>query len=400
MRFIIPVLAFLLLCISPVSGQNQENPPPESNALADDNVLLPESSQALLPIDPESALTDTTKLPEHEQASQLGQEQAQQQAAALHEQARAAYARRDNIDSLMRSIEFFQQARALDPDNPQLGLEYTAAILWLEGYHYRGSINEVLIQEGMAITTNVLQEQPDNALAHYIHGLLNGFHGKYVNSLGSFAFFNVMEEELNWVEEHDNSFDYGGIYRAWGNYYAQLPGLLGGDLDKAEIYYLHAMEMFPEYYLNNILLALLYSKQEKWQPAYDMLRAVIDSPAPPSKELVAEWNMWKERAIKNMASLRAKAPSEVEAAFAANYEKNNQAGIAMPAGPAPDSVQALDDESPADSQADPAGNGPETPSSNTNEAVEESQPPTQSAPDENGSEAAELNLPNQPVPSE
>lgn len=236
--------------------------------------------------------------------------------AELVRQAEQAYANRQDLDNLKNCIELYSQALAIDDSDWQVNLKNAMAILWIEGYHTDTlHQNADILLQGINTARKAVEAQPDNILAHYTHGLLNGFYGKALNSLNSLSFFDVMEEELKWVLEHDPEFDYGGVYRAWGRYYAGLPFLLGGDEDKALEFYQQAKETCPQYLLNDILIAELYLGQDNIEEARALLRHVLASPQPEDSQLVPEWHMWQVRASRVMDTM----PEVTESAAIATH---------------------------------------------------------------------------------
>jgi tetratricopeptide (TPR) repeat protein len=209
--------------------------------------------------------------------------------------ATAACTVRHELDNMLRCIDFYEKYLQINSHDVEVNLNYAEAILWFEGYHNRGSQNVILIQAGIKSCQLVLQAEPDNILAHYINGILNGFYGQYLDSLGSFSYFTIMEDELQWVLDHQADFDYGGAYRVLGRYYSRLPGIFGGDDDKAENYYFMARKLFPEYLLNEVLLGELYMQEGRLDEALEILQPVLQSTAPPP-DLASEWHMWVRQA--------------------------------------------------------------------------------------------------------
>ncbi len=215
----------------------------------------------------------------------------------LAEEARHAYASRHEMASMKRCLALYQQALGLSPDNWQLNLEYATAVLWLEGYHSgKETQDEKLILSGLQAAQKAVELQPGSVLAHYAYALLNGFYGKYLDSLSSFTYFGYMDEGLKWVSAHDPNFDYGGVYRARGRYYSQLPGVLGGDDAKARDFYEQARQASPEYMLNDVLIAELCIEQNRLEEARALLQPVLDSTKPADASLTPEWHMWQLRA--------------------------------------------------------------------------------------------------------
>jgi tetratricopeptide (TPR) repeat protein len=228
---------------------------------------------------------------------------ADDEAAQLLRQARLAYGQRDQREKIVECVELLRAALALAPEDEERNLRFAAAVTWFQGYHSRGKYEEKLIKMALNSIQQVLEHDPDNPLAHYLHGMLNAFMGRALSSLRSFSYFGYMEQELGWVMEHYPGLDYAGAYRAMGRYLAQMPALLGGDTAKAIDYYLQASHLAPEYLLNYLLLAELFIKTEQYEPAQGLLLKVLKSPAPPP-ELEPEWRMWKVRAQRVWESLQ------------------------------------------------------------------------------------------------
>ncbi|MDR1398195.1 MAG: TRAP transporter TatT component family protein [Desulfarculales bacterium] len=214
--------------------------------------------------------------------------------ALLLEQARQAYSQRDQREKIRECVDLVKEALALEPDNLERHLQFAAACAWFQGYHSRGSYDQQLLLEALASAAKVLENEPDNPMAHYLNGMLHAFMGRALSSLQSFSHFGFMEQDLQWVMERRPELDYAGAYRAMGRYRAQMPRLLGGNREEALRHYMEAQRLAPMYLLNQILLAELYIKMEEYDKAGPLLRQALDSSPPPNLE--PEWRMWRERA--------------------------------------------------------------------------------------------------------
>jgi tetratricopeptide (TPR) repeat protein len=246
-------------------------------AAAQDN---PDSSSALL--NPALQLLGQT------------QEANPESGARLLEQARQAYGQRYQREKIKECVELTKEALALEPDNLKRHLQFAAACAWFQGYHSRGNYDERLLREALDSAAVALEKEPDNPMAHYLNGMLHAFMGRSLSSLQSFSHFGFMEQELEWVIERQPELDYAGAYRAMGRYLAQMPRVLGGNKDKAVIYYNEAIRLAPLYLLNQLLLAELYIKMEEYDKAGPLLRQTLDSS--PAPNLEPEWQLWQERA--------------------------------------------------------------------------------------------------------
>jgi tetratricopeptide (TPR) repeat protein len=266
---------------------------PAALPAAQQDVAAEESASAVSPSRFDDPALQLIGIPDPESGDEP--EAASNQSARLLQQARQAYSQRDQREKIIECVELIKAALALQPDNLERNLQFAAAVTWFQGYHSRGQYDQELLKAALASARTVLESEPDNPLARYLHGMLNAFMGRALSSLRSFSYFGFMEQELEWVITYHPDLDYGGAYRAMGRYLAQMPGLLGGNPERAVDYYRQAVRIAPIYLLNYLLLAELYLKTGQESQARPLLRQVLDS-SPPIPALEPEWRLWRVRA--------------------------------------------------------------------------------------------------------
>ncbi|MBU4573948.1 MAG: TRAP transporter TatT component family protein, partial [Proteobacteria bacterium] len=96
----------------------------------------------------------------------------------------------------------------------------------------------------------------------------------------------------------DPNYEAGGPYRVLGRLYFKLPGLFGGDNEKAIENLKIAVKKGPHRYLNHIYLAEVLIDEDQGHEANQVLKAVIAGPVEPGLEPEdAEWKTLAQKLL-------------------------------------------------------------------------------------------------------
>lgn len=206
------------------------------------------------------------------------------EAARLSGEADAAFARRGERAELVRAIELWTRAVALDPgradDCARLG---RATQLIGETHDRKAAVDDRVawFERGIAETERCLRasssryrelrgsgveiedaiEALDPVAAPLVYRYANNL-GSLANAQGRVAGMKYKDRILalmTWVMARAPRYDFGGPDRFFGAYYAAVPAFLGGDLGKSRSHFDAAIAIAPGYPDNHLLLAEYYA---------------------------------------------------------------------------------------------------------------------------------------------
>lgn len=218
-------------------------------------------------------------------------------ASELLEQADAAYAQRASLASAQQAADLYAQALAADPASEQAACGLARTYYWL-GSHLPEDKALAPFEKAVEAAKKAVAINPNSVAGHYWLGVAYGSFGKAKGIMKSLSLVDPIKEEMAFVIKHDPNYEAGGPYRVLGRLYFKLPGLMGGDNDKAIENLKTAVQKGPQRWLNHIYLAEVYLKKDKKAEAKALLEQVVAGPAEPGLE--PEYADWKAEAQKLM----------------------------------------------------------------------------------------------------
>jgi tetratricopeptide (TPR) repeat protein len=134
-------------------------------------------------------------------------------------------------------------------------------------------------EQGTALDENCLE-------ANFWLAVNYGFYGQEKGIMQSLALINPMRECLERAQKVDETYFYGGPWRALGRLYHKAPGwpVSCGNLGKGVECLEKAIALGPRFYLNRIYLAEAYAANRKREQAREQLEWVINAPLSPKPE--------------------------------------------------------------------------------------------------------------------
>lgn len=102
--------------------------------------------------------------------------------------------------------------------------------------------------------------------------------------------------------ELDRNYDGGGPERALAAFLAQVPSILGGDLEEAKLHFESALEIDPDYLENYVNYAEYYAKQKKdWNLFESLLSTALDKGKDP--EEMGKWPFYNTLSLERAKEL-------------------------------------------------------------------------------------------------
>jgi tetratricopeptide (TPR) repeat protein len=127
---------------------------------------------------------------------------------------------------------------------------------------------------------------PRDASAHFWYATNTGRWGQINGVVRSLFLLSTVREHLNTALQLDPNLT--GAYVVLGYVYYEVPGLFGGDLDRAEESFRTALKQVPNFTTARVGLARTLAKKGKAADARREAQAVLDEPAP---FIPADWTM-------------------------------------------------------------------------------------------------------------
>jgi tetratricopeptide (TPR) repeat protein len=129
--------------------------------------------------------------------------------------------------------------------------------------------------------------------------------GRYLNYHPLTAITGGMTDVLASFErsiELDRNYDGGGPERALAAFLAQVPSILGGDLEQARVHFESALEIDPDYLENYVNYAEYYAKQKKdWDLFESLLSTALDKGKDPG--VMATWPFYNTLSLERAKGL-------------------------------------------------------------------------------------------------
>ena len=155
---------------------------------------------------------------------------------------------------------------------------------------------------GRELGKRAVELAPRNHDAHLWYAINTGRWGQTKGVLRSLFLLPTLREEIEILLQLDPRSV--RAHSLAGNVYTEVPGLFGGDKEKAEEHFKKGLAIDPKFTVLRIDLARLYITTDRYAEARRELQRVIDETAP---TFVADWTVKdRPRARQLLESIRAK----------------------------------------------------------------------------------------------
>ncbi len=133
-------------------------------------------------------------------------------------------------------------------------------------------------EHGQEVARRSLELEPNNPAAHFWFAVNTGRWGQTNGVLSSLFLATTVKKEINIILKLDPNFT--PAYSLAGNFFYEVPGLLGGDLDKAEEMFRKGLEQDSTFTGLRVGLAKTLIKRGRIDEARQELQAVLDEKEP------------------------------------------------------------------------------------------------------------------------
>jgi len=215
------------------------------------------------------------------------------QVSDLMKEAESLYADRENVKSCEKSIELYEKALELDPNNYDACWKASMSCKWLGDKYPKGKRIKIL-EKGEKFARKAIEINPDDVEGHFRLGVSMGRIGEERGVLNSLFMIGPIRDEMEKVLKIDPEHD--GAHFVLGSLYRQAPGwpLSCGDLNKALHHAELAVKYSPSTILNHVGLAEVYFDKDRYKEAREELLFAIEMPF--EDDMIPEGKDDKEKA--------------------------------------------------------------------------------------------------------
>lgn len=187
------------------------------------------------------------------------------------------------LDIIRNGLE---QAVVSDPRPEDLTALAQVCFIWGD---VRATTNDQKLDaydQGRQAARRAIELEPRNAVAHLWYATNTARWGQTKGILRSLFLLPTVQEEIQQVLTLDPRLV--AVYALAGNVYYEVPGLLGGDIGKAELMFRKGLELDPTFTGMRVGLAKTLIRRERIAEARRELQAVLQEKAPHN---LADWTM-------------------------------------------------------------------------------------------------------------
>ena len=181
-----------------------------------------------------------------------------------------------------------QLTRAVEADPSVDSLLALAEVAFIWGEIRAATTDEKLsaYDQGRRAAGRAVELAPHNAIAHLWYAIDTGRWGQTRGLMRSLFLLPLMRREIDTVLALDPTF--APAYSLAGQFYYEVPALLGGDIDRAETLFRTGLRLDPTYTGMRVGLARVLIKKGRPAEARKELEAVLAERAPAN---LADWTM-------------------------------------------------------------------------------------------------------------
>ncbi len=201
------------------------------------------------------------------------------------EEARALYGSyHEDLSRLDRVRDFLEKRLTVDPQVEHMIFLSRVSYTWGDVRAKEPEEKLSAYERGREIGKRAVELAPRNPEAHFWYAVNTGRFGQTKGVLRSLFLLPTMKEELTIIFELAPK--HAGAHGLAGNFYAEVPGLLGGDTEKAEEYFKKGIELDPRQTAIRVDYAKFLIKRGRHDEARRQLRRVLDEKNPANP---ADW---------------------------------------------------------------------------------------------------------------
>lgn len=213
------------------------------------------------------------------------------------------YAARTDVRAGQRAIALWETQLLATPDNFDAAWKLARAYYWLGTAGAPPAERRQALDKGIARGRLATTLQPARVEGYFWMAANMGSLAEGFGLRQGLKYRTPIRTALEQARRLDPAYLEGSPDRALGRWYAQVPSMFGGDLDKAEAHLRAALARKPDSVVTLVFLAEVMEERKKPAEARRLAQAAIDAPADPA--WAAEDAGHRETARRMLARLKA-----------------------------------------------------------------------------------------------
>ncbi|MEE8519707.1 MAG: TRAP transporter TatT component family protein [Dehalococcoidia bacterium] len=190
------------------------------------------------------------------------------------------YANRDDLPSAERAATLWEERLVSNPRDFEAAWKLSRARYWLGG-HVGEDERREQYEQGIAVARRANAMEPDRPEGHFWMAASMGALAESFGLRAGLRYRGPIREQLEIVLGLDPAFQQGSADRALGRWYFKVPGLFGGNDDRAVEHLERSLAYNPESTATLFFLAETLLEMERIEEARTRLEQVLAAPLDP-----------------------------------------------------------------------------------------------------------------------
>ncbi len=207
-----------------------------------------------------------------------------QDASKLIKEGDAAWVKRAEDGQPAKAVQAYKKALAIDESSAEAYWKIARVAFWTGDHEKETEKQARIYREAIDYAKLAVDADKNCVAAHFWLAFLYGLFGQAKGIFQALDLIEPMKAEAEWVVAHDETFESGGAHRLLGMLYYKLPGIKGGDIEKAKKHLARAVELAPKFFTNRLLYAQVLAHDGKKDEAKKQLKAAMELPEDPDWE--------------------------------------------------------------------------------------------------------------------
>lgn len=174
---------------------------------------------------------------------------------------------RNQETKLRRAWDLYEKAYQKFPSSSEAAWKFSMACQSLAARYLEGEDQKSLFQLGAEVAKKAAEKNPDCGPCQFWAAINMAQYGEKVGVVKMLFTLSEIIERLEKAAELDPYHAMAGPHRVLGTIYQVLPGILGGDSEKAEGYFKKSIALSPEEAVNYLSFAKLLKDEGLSQEA-------------------------------------------------------------------------------------------------------------------------------------
>ena len=192
----------------------------------------------------------------------------------------------EDLPGIDRMRAELTQAVTADPSVDNLVALAEVCFIWGEVRAKTADDKLAAYEQGRQAAKRAVELAPRSVTAHLWYAIDTGRWGQTKGIMRSLFLLPIVREEIDTVLALDPKFP--PAYSLAGHFYLEVPGMLGGDIDRAEKLFRTGLELDPTFTSMRVGLAKTLMKKGRVPEARKELEAVLAEKAPHN---LADWTL-------------------------------------------------------------------------------------------------------------